>query len=348
MAYLVELTAPRHVEVSSFLVAEPESDEVRVQTLYSGISAGTELATYRGTSPYLEKRWDAASAQFRAGGTADPYPIDAWGYSEVGVVDAVGRSVTALSPGDVVWGMWGHRSAAVLKAANLASHRLPAQLDPVVGTFARVGAVALNALLASQATVGESVVVFGQGVIGLLATQLFRANGCTVFAVDVLAERLNLAERFGATAMSASVPDLPDRLLAATKGRGVDRVIELTGAYSALQEAVRVAGPDGEVVAAGFYQGGAGALALGEEFHHNRIQVTASQIGSVPRHLRRRWTPARLHETAIALFASGRMNPGPLVTHVLDAMEAAAAYRLVDRPPAGLLQVVLDFRQERR
>lgn len=346
MAYLVELTAPRRVGIRPFALLEPRRGEVRVDTLFSGISAGTELATYRGTNPYLDKRWDAEAAQFLPEPAPRPYPLDRWGYSEVGVVEAVGPAVTTLAPGDVVWGIWGHRSAAVLPAASLAGHRLPAELDPVVGTFARVGAVALNAVLASQAAVGEWVAVLGQGVIGLLATQLLLAQGSQVLAVDMLADRLRLAEQFGATPVLASEADLPGRLKAATAGRGTDRVIELTGTYPALAEAIRVAGPDGEVIAAGFYQGGAAALALGEEFHHNRVQVTASQIGSVPRHLRRRWTSARLHETTVALFASGRLDPGPLVTHVLSAKDAAAAYELVDRPPPGLLQVVLDFTQE--
>ena len=55
MAYLVELTAPRVVNVRDYLTPEPDAGEVRVQTLYSGISAGTELAFYRGTNPYLDK-----------------------------------------------------------------------------------------------------------------------------------------------------------------------------------------------------------------------------------------------------------------------------------------------------
>ena len=61
-------------------------------------------------------------------------------------------------------------------------------------------------------------------------------------------------------------------------------MIELSGAYPALHQAIRVAGVGGTVIAAGFYQGPATALALGEEFHHNRVTLVSSQIGSLPRH----------------------------------------------------------------
>ena len=95
MAYLVELTEPGSVERSAGLSAEtrrrsPGWAEVRVRTLYSGISAGTELATYRGTNPYLDKQWDPEPPLFLPGESTFSYPIDVWGYSEVGQVEAVG------------------------------------------------------------------------------------------------------------------------------------------------------------------------------------------------------------------------------------------------------------------
>jgi len=62
LAYLVELTAPRQVSVCEYAEPTAGPDEVRVRTLYSGISAGTELTQYRGTNPYLDKQWDADRA----------------------------------------------------------------------------------------------------------------------------------------------------------------------------------------------------------------------------------------------------------------------------------------------
>ena len=335
---------PRTVGVREFEAPEPGPGEVAVRTLYSGISAGTELTTYRGTNPYLEKHWDAEAALFLPGQATFSYPIDVWGYSEVGEIAALGADTTGLEVGELVWGMWCHRSSAVLPAERLVGHRLPESVDPVVGTFARVGAVALNAVLAAGACIGETAVVFGQGVIGLLATQLLVGQGVEVVAIDMVPYRLELAGKFGATPLSAATGDLGVAVRDLTAGRGADRVIELTGAYPALHQAIRIAGVDGTVVAAGFYQGPATALVLGEEFHHNRVTLVSSQIGSLPPALRGRWSRERLHETVIRLCAGGRLDPLPLVTHLIPARRAAEAYELIDKPPADLLQVILDFR----
>jgi 2-desacetyl-2-hydroxyethyl bacteriochlorophyllide A dehydrogenase len=346
MAYVVELTAPRVVLVRGYPTPEPGPGEVRVRTLYSGISAGTELAIYRGTNPYLEKQWDAEASLFLPGHSTFHYPVDVWGYSEVGEIDVLDEGTTELEVGGVVWGAWCHRSHAMVPAAKLLSHVLPPGLDPMVGTFDRVGAVALNAVLASGACIGETVVVFGLGVIGLLTTQLLIAQGVDVIAIDTVLHRLELARKFGATPLSAENGDLALAVRDLTQGRGADRVIELTGAYPALHQAIRVAGIGGTVIAAGFYQGPATALALGEEFHHNRVTLVSSQIGSLPLALRDRWSRERLYQTVIRLCALGRLDPLPLVSHVVPATRAAEAYELLDRAPVDVLQVILDFREE--
>ena len=90
MAYLVELTEPRRVGIRTYPTPEVGPGAVLVRTLYSGISAGTELATYCGTNPYLAKRWDPELALFLPGETTFRYPVDVWGYSEVGVIDERG------------------------------------------------------------------------------------------------------------------------------------------------------------------------------------------------------------------------------------------------------------------
>ena len=98
---------------------------VRVQTLYSGVSAGTELTAYRGSNVYLTKRWDADRRLFVPEQPSVAYPLIGWGYSEVGRVveiggggDSTGSGTRPLSVGDVVHGVWGHRSEAVLPAGG--------------------------------------------------------------------------------------------------------------------------------------------------------------------------------------------------------------------------------------
>jgi len=102
-------------------------------------------------------------------------------------------------------------------------------------------------------------------------------------------------------------------------------------------------GADGRVVAAGFYQDSADGLRLGDEFHHNRVQVVASQIGSVPPRMTARWDPPRLHRTAMNVIARGDIDVLPLVTHRYPLARAHKAYQVLDERGAEALQVVLEM-----
>jgi 2-desacetyl-2-hydroxyethyl bacteriochlorophyllide A dehydrogenase len=319
---------------------------VRVSTWFSGISAGTEMTAYRGLNPYVSKSWDPRQRLFTAGPPAIPYPSSGWGYEEVGQVIEVASGVTSLDVGDVVHGAWGHRSEAVVPAERLVGHRMPDGVPAIRGVFARAGAVALNAVIGADVHVGEEIAVFGQGVMGLLATRLATLNGGTVVAVDRVPERLELARRFGAaTVVDADVPGgaALDVRAASSSGAGVDSAIELSGSYRGLHEAVRSVVTGGRVIAAGFYQGEGIGLSLGEEFHHNRVEIVASQIGAAPRGLAGRWDTERLLHVFMRLVADGAVDVASLVSHVIDAADAASAYRLLDTDPDHALQVVLRF-----
>jgi threonine dehydrogenase-like Zn-dependent dehydrogenase len=129
-----------------------------------------------------------------------------------------------------------------------------------------------------------------------------------------------------------------------TGGLGADVAIEITGNYRALQEAIRAVAYGSRVCVAGFFQGEGAGLSLGEEFHHNRVQIVSSQISGVGASLQHRWNRYRLASTAISLAATGRLKVIPLITHTVPLAEAADAYRMLDARPSEALQVVLDMR----
>jgi 2-desacetyl-2-hydroxyethyl bacteriochlorophyllide A dehydrogenase len=341
---LLRFSAPKVVDVVDVPAPALLPGQVRVRTLYSGISAGTELTAYRGTNPYLTRTWDPEIRLFNDGISETPaYPLDGWGYSEVGEIAEIAPDVNGLSVGDVVWGIWGHRSEAVLDASALAGHQLPDGVDPLAAAFVRVGAIALNGVLAADLGVGSTVAIFGQGVIGLLATRFAVLNGATVIAVDGIPARRERALEWGASHAIEPGDGVARRIRDLTGGLGTDTAIELSGSYAALRDAISTVGADGTVVASGFYQGDANALRLGDEFHHNRVQLLASQIGSVPNRLRARWDVQRLQRTVLQALANGSVDAASLVTHRYRLDDAAEAYRMLDADPSSALQVVLDF-----
>ena len=119
--------------------------------------------------------------------------------------------------------------------------------------------------------------------------------------------------------------------------------IEISGSYAGLQEAIRTAAPGGRVVASGFYQGDGLGLRLGEEFHHNRIQLVSSQISAAPQGIAQRWTPERIHRTVIDLIAAKDLDVLSTVSRIVPVARAAQAFAQLDADPSAELQVVLDF-----
>jgi 2-desacetyl-2-hydroxyethyl bacteriochlorophyllide A dehydrogenase len=343
---VVTFEGPKEVSVREYEDPPLGQGEVRLKTLFSGISAGTEMTAYRGSNPYLAKRWEPERRLFVEGETSLEYPIEGWGYEEVGEVSEVGPAVTKVRSGDVVYGTWGHRSSKVVDEDWAAARRLPPGVDPVIGVFSRIGAIALNAVLDADVHVGEYVAVFGQGVPGLIAAQLARLNGGTVIAVDSVPKRLELARELGA----AHVVDFTEKgpaeeIKRLSEGRGADVSIEISGTYPALHEAIRSTAYNSKVVSAGFFQGEGTGLTLGEEFHHNRIRVVCSQISGLSPVLDHRWSVERLERTVMSLAAEGRISLQPLVTHAFDADDAHEAFRLLDQRPApgDVVQAVIKF-----
>ena len=346
MPQAVVLTQPRTIAIEPYALRAPNEGEVLVRTLYSGISAGTELAAYRGSSPHLHKRYDAAQRLFLPSEAGRPiYPLDTWGYEEVGEVVAIGSGVTAVQVGDIVFGTWGHRTHHLATEAYLQPRILPQGLDPRLGIFSHIGPIALNGVHDASPLIGEAVVVFGLGVLGQVVAQLARGSGAHVIGVDLVQKRLELARAAGAVdlALDPAEGSPAERIKALTAGRGADVVIEVSGATAALHEAIRAVGYSGRVVAMGFFQGEARGLFLGEEFHHNRVTLLCSQISGVAPERSYRWDRLRLVETTMRLQVAGVLNLAPLITHTFPFEQAAEAFRLLDESPADALQVVLDF-----
>jgi 2-desacetyl-2-hydroxyethyl bacteriochlorophyllide A dehydrogenase len=340
----VSFEGPKKIAIKEYEEPPLGPNEVRLRTLYSGISAGTELTAYRGSNPYLSKQWYADRRLFLHGEVALRYPIAGLGYEEVGEVAEVGSEVSRVRPGEVVWGTWGHRSTTVVDEVWAARRTLPSDVDPMVGIFSRIAAISLNAVLDADVHVGEYVAVFGLGVPGLIATQLAHLNGGTVIAVDGIFKRLKLAEKLGAAHVVDFTQQSPaEEIKALTENRGADVCIEISGSYGALHEAIRSTTYNSTVVSAGFFQGEGTGLFLGEEFHHNRVRVISSQIFAVNPALGHRWNIERLERTVMGLAAEQKISLDPLVTHVFGVDEADEAYGLLDEDPDGAVQVVLKF-----
>ena len=192
---------------------------------------------------------------------------------------------------------------------------------------------------------GDDVAVYGLGALGLIAVQIARMNGARhIFAVDLFENRRELALQFGADA--AYDPQTIDPAMAIkgrTDGNGVDVVIEISGAYPALQTALRTVRPAGTVVTASYYKG-TNTVQLGAEWHHNRPALISSMpVWGMPHRCYPLWDLDRIRRTALNLLEDGKIETDPMISKRYAYQNAAEAYQLIAEHPEQTIKTFLDY-----
>ena len=330
-AHALWFTAPRTAEFRPERVPPPRAGEVRVRAIASALSQGTEMLVYRGEVP-ADLPLDLPTLAGSFG-----FPIK-YGYATVGRVLDAGVSVEDLVPGDLVFVHHPHQDVFVVPVSMPV--RLPDELDPVLGLFVANLETAVNIVHDTPLRLGETALVFGQGVVGLLVAQLLGLVGAgRVLAVDPLKKRRDLARAVGVDETFEPGENLPERILKTTAGRGADVAVEVSGSGVALQAAIEAVVVEGTIVAASWYGAKPVTLSLGGHFHRGRVRLRSSQVGRMSPDLGRRWDSARRTETVLSLLLQLRLKE--LISHCFPFEEASEAYRLVDEHPDEAVQVIL-------
>ena len=335
-AVSVWFTSPRTVELRTSSAPPPGRGEVRIEALFSGISHGSEMMVYRGEVP-AGLALDATLSTLQGG---FGFPVK-YGYASVGRVVDVGGGVSELAEGDLVFAFNPHETCYTVPSPVVI--RLPQDIDPRIGIFAANVETALNSLLDAVPRLGERVVVIGQGVVGLLITQLVRKAGASlVITSDLYEKRRQLSRSQGAdVAVDPSAESLAERVCALSGGTGADVVIEASGQPRALDEAFTVAAQEGRVVVVSWYGTKRGELTLGSDFHRKRLTLRSSQVSNLDPSLAPRWTIPRRRELAVRYLSE--LSLTDLISHVLPFDRAADAYNLIEEQPGEVTQVVLDY-----
>ena len=323
--------APLTAELCPETVPPPGAGEVRIRAIASAPSAGTEMLVYRGEVP------EGLALDLPTLAGSFSFPIK-YGYAAVGRVLDLGPDVRAFSAGDLVFVHHPHQDVFIVPE-NMPV-RLPDGLDHLLGLFTANLETALNVVHDTPIQLGETALIFGQGVVGLLVTQLLKLAGAgRVLAVEPIERRRELALAVGVDEAFAPGGDLADRILGATAGRGADVAVEASGSGAALQSAIETVAIEGTVVVASWYGAKPVTLSLGGRFHRGRVRLHSSQVGRINPGLAPRWDRARRLETAIGLLPRLRLKE--LVSHRIPFERAPDAYRLIDEHPEETVQVVL-------
>ncbi len=339
----VTFQAPGEVRIEERADPEPlAADDAVVRVEASGI-CGSDLHIFHGR------------VQIEPGFTL--------GHEYVGTVVAAGEGVTTVAEGERVLGtyctacggcffcrrgeyhkcdsgrVFGHGATlgslqgaqaelVLVPNANLALRRVPDGISDDVALFAGdVMGTAYHAVEAVGTRPGDSVAVLGLGPVGLCAVQVAKSAGASlVVAVDSVAERLAMAQSFGAVAVHLTEADPRAEVKRLTDGRGVDGAIEAVGHPDALDLACRLARKAGSVSVTGVY-------AERTEVHMGVVWIKALTLrtghANVIGHL----------DSVLAMLAGGVVDPSPLVSHRMSLDEAQEAYEIYDRREA--LKIVL-------
>jgi 2-desacetyl-2-hydroxyethyl bacteriochlorophyllide A dehydrogenase len=325
-------TAPRTATLRVETVEPPGPGEVRVKTIASAVSAGTEMLVYRGEVS-RDLRLDLPTLAGSYG-----FPIK-YGYAAAGRVLDTGPGVENLSQGDPVFVHHPHQDILLVPAQMPV--RLPDDLDPVLGVFSANLETALNIVHDAPVRLGETALVFGQGVVGILVALLLKlASAGPVLVVDPLKERRRVALASGADG-AFEPKSSKERVTEITGGRGVDVAVETSGSGAALQSAIDAVATEGTVVVASWYGTKPVTLALGGHFHRERVRLRSSQVGRMNPELAPRWDRARRMDTVLGLL--GRLKLRELISHRIPFEEAPEAYMLLDERPEEALQVIFTY-----
>jgi predicted dehydrogenase/threonine dehydrogenase-like Zn-dependent dehydrogenase len=274
---------------------------------------------------------------------AQPLPL---GYCNVGVVAEVGTGVDGFQVGDRVVSNGPH--ADIVKVPKNLCVRIPDSVDDESAAFVVVASIGLQGVRLSQPTLGESFVVTGAGLIGLLTVQLLRAQGCRVLAIDFDESKLALARQFGAQTCNPGLGEDPVAAgMVLSRGRGVDGVIITASTQSnePVTQAARMCRKRGRIVLVGV----AGLELNRADFYEKELsfQVSCSYgpgrydpsyeekgqdypLGFV------RWTEQRNFESVLDMLASGQLVVKPLISHRFDFEDAKKAYDALAADKAGL------------
>jgi len=351
-------------EVAEIPVPNVKRGQLLIQTSHTLVSAGTErMLVEFGKAGWVDKarqqpdkvrmvldkiKTDGLMPTMEAvfNKLDQPLPL---GYCNVGRVAKVGAGETAFAEGDRVISN-GKHAEVVSVPFNLCA-KVPGSVSDEEAAFTVLGAIALQGIRLVQPTLGETVVVTGLGLIGLVTVQLLRAHGCRVLGLDFDKEKLELARQFGAEVVDLAARQDPVKAAELySRGRGVDAVIVTAATKSSepMHQAALMCRKRGRIVLVGV----TGLELSRDDFFKKELtfQVSASYgpgrydpnyeekgqdypVGFV------RWTEQRNFEAVLDMMADGRLDVNPLISHRFAIGEAEKAYDLVGGagPSLGIL-----------
>lgn len=312
------IRSPGRGEIVTTTLPPRQNDEVLVRTVYSAISRGTESLVFRGEVP--SSQYEAMRAPFQEGGF--PGPVK-YGYTNVGRVEEGPDSASPDLTGRLVFCLYPHQDLYCVPAGAVTL--VPEHVPPERAVLAANMETAVNVLWDARPSAGDSILVVGAGVVGLLAAWLCgQIPGASVTVVDPNPGRESIAKALGVSFVSE-----------APRGANFDLVLHASGQPEGLTAALAAAGLEATIVDASWYGSRNVTLPLGEAFHSRRLLIKSSQVGRIPADRAARWNNRRRMTLALELLRDARLDV--LITGESAFDELPTVLATLSRDPAAAL-----------
>lgn len=321
------LVCPRHNEIELVEYTVPETlvgTQALVRNTFGAEKHGTMEAFVR---KHGNKRgaWDAKRLMHTPGeGVCCEYPIGL-GNMQVGFVEKIGPGVSRYNVGDRIVFFRGFEPWSVIDEAE--GWLIQADTCSKAATCLDPATYAFTALRDSNIRIGDSVAIFSLGAIGLTAVALAKLAGCyPIIAIDPVELRRQAAATLGADiTLDPSGLDAGMKLRELTDWRGVDKVIEYSGAVPALNAALRGVAFGGTIACGAFPAPYAAGLDFGGEAHMNRPNIVFTRAESDPNRDHPNWDNARIRATILRLIVAGKIDGETIVSPVVKFSDNLAA-----------------------
>jgi 2-desacetyl-2-hydroxyethyl bacteriochlorophyllide A dehydrogenase len=335
---------PEKIELREESIAPPKAGQVVIQAEYSAISAGSEMLFYRNLLPNDM----AADLSIPSLIGKLSYPLK-YGYSLTGRIIQVGSKKEEHLLGKRVFTFHPHQSLVL--TATEAVMLVPDHLANKDALFLPNTESAVSFVMDGRPVVGERVLVFGQGVVGLLTTGILsRFPLSQLISVDPVKSRRDFSMDLGATSvfdpLLKNFQEIVLRHLSAHSDdqnpeTGADLIFELSGNPKALQQAINLAAYGGRIVVGSWYGNQDVSLQLGDRFHRQHLQLISSQVSTIHLRFSGQWNKQRRYEVAWEMITA--LQPSKLITHEIPFPEASRAYQLLADQNDHVVQIILTY-----
>jgi 2-desacetyl-2-hydroxyethyl bacteriochlorophyllide A dehydrogenase len=315
-------------------------NELLLQAEASVVSAGTELANFTALSPgvWVPGSWNA-------------YP---WrpGYGMAGTVITAGNEISDFHEGQRVFCFGKHASLQRLEISTEEPYYAAFPIDPDLPTstimMARMALIGIAGPQVTDFQPGDTVVVFGLGLVGNLAAQLYQISGAEVIGVDPVPERCQIARQTGIErVVDVPIEEQVEAIRDLNDGEGVEVAVDAVGQTPIIQKCVDLCKPHGQVILLGSprkpYQ--TNATKMLRTIHHYWIQLRGALEWRLPAYSSE-YGGASIDTNLKSILEDikeDRLNIDPLITHVITPDQLQDAYLGLLEDKGNYLGVIIDW-----